>query len=433
MRSKLAIILCWASMSTACGSAGLTFKDIGSPAPDVPGEESAVVDAVEDAVELPAPEVAPEDVQELSADLELTPACEPGTGCFLDKCQSNDECQSGWCVEHLGDGVCTQTCVEECPPGWDCRQIADANPDLVYACVSVYANLCRPCQASTECKSVGGAEDVCVSYGSEGSFCGGKCEATLECPWGFSCKKVQSVDGIETLQCVADAGVCPCTQKSVDLALWTPCAASNEHGTCEGKRVCTGEGLTDCDAGVPAGESCNGLDDDCDGEVDEAPSVEGQYVNLCDDGNECTKDACKGEAGCENLALDEGECKDGDVCTVGDHCAAGECIGLPSVCDDNDPCTDDSCDGLGGCKAEFNTAKCDDGDPCTVADQCEQGVCAGVAVDCDCTVDTDCAALDDGDVCNGVLFCDTTGVPFGCAEVPGSVVSCPEATGKDAA
>ena len=54
------------------------------------------------------------------------------------------------------------------------------------------------------------------------------------------------------------------------------------------------DGLTDCDASVPAEESCNGLDDDCDEETDEPPLVEGEYGNLCNDDNACTEDKCKG-------------------------------------------------------------------------------------------------------------------------------------------
>ena len=38
---------------------------------------------------------------------------------------------------------------------------------------------------------------------------------------------------------------------------------------CEGARICSELGLGACDAQVPVEDLCNGLDDDCDGEVDE--------------------------------------------------------------------------------------------------------------------------------------------------------------------
>ena len=351
--------------------------------------------------------------------------CEPGAGCFGDNCSNNGECQSGWCVDHMGEGTCTQACQAECPPGWSCQQVAGTEPDVIYICVSEFANLCRPCAGANDCHSTGGAEDACISYGSEGSFCGGTCEDDEECPWGFSCQTAQTVDGITTTQCVAEAGVCPCTAKSIMLSLWTPCELANDSGTCAGKRVCAAGGLTPCDALEPQGEACNGIDDDCDGETDEPAMIGGEYVNLCGDDNSCTTDLCAGLAGCEHTPLTDVECIDGDSCTVGDHCEAGICVGSPVQCDDSNPCTDDSCDGFGGCSFVINMSDCDDGDPCTVGDQCEDGVCLGVVVPCDCQEDADCGTLEDGDLCNGSLFCDQEEWPYKCKVAEETVVVCP--------
>jgi hypothetical protein len=351
--------------------------------------------------------------------------CLPGEGCFLDKCTENSQCQSGWCVEHMGEGVCSQGCSDECPQGWSCKPVGASDPNLVYVCVSNHSNLCKPCASTDGCKAVGGADDVCVDYGAEGFYCGGGCAKDDDCPWGFSCLTTVTVDGIDTLQCVADAGVCPCTAKSVELSLWTPCNSSNEFGSCDGKRVCTEDGLTACNATTPAQETCNGLDDDCDDDIDEPLQVEGDYVNLCDDGNECTEDNCLGETGCELIALSDAECKDGDPCTVADHCTEGLCLGNPVVCDDDNECTDDSCDGSGGCLFENNSASCDDGDACTVADQCSGGECGGLAIPCDCQNDADCDQFEDGDACNGTLVCNVNQWPYKCQIDPATISTCP--------
>lgn len=393
---------------------------------DVSGEVSSSGDGGP-GVELSGAEVlwdfrGPNEVLEEDALVE----CEGDGGCFLDPCEENGDCQSGWCVEHMGEGVCSQICQEDCPPGWLCKQVGASDPDLVFVCVSGTANLCKPCGEGADCKTVGGVEDVCVRYGEEGSFCGGMCASAEDCPWGFSCVDAQTVDGVAVKQCVSDAGVCPCTGKSAALGLWTPCESENEFGACAGKRVCFEDGLSDCDAALPQAEECNGVDDDCDGEIDEPTLLEGEYVGLCDDFNECTEDSCGGESGCQHESLGGGECKDGDVCTVGDHCVAGVCTGSPVECDDSNACTDDTCDGFGGCAFAFNEAVCDDGDVCTVADRCDEGECHGVSVSCECQADDDCKSLEDEDLCNGTLVCDLQSWPHMCIVEPGTEVQCPE-------
>ncbi len=391
--------------------------DVGDePEPILPDTTAPEETMEETAIDIPA--------AESGSEIPLL-QCDPGEGCFMDKCSENSQCQSGWCVEHMGESVCTQACSEECPSGWTCKQVGASDPDLIYVCVSLHSNLCKPCQTTEGCKAPGGAEDVCVDYGDEGSFCGGVCETAEDCPWGFLCLDVMTIDAIETRQCVAEAGVCPCTDNSITLSLWTPCEVKNEHGACQGMRVCAEEGLTPCDAAAPAEEQCNGNDDDCDGDVDEPVEDEGDYINLCDDDNDCTDDNCKGEGGCEYVELNEGECLDGDPCTVADHCEAGVCVGNPVACDDSNPCTDDSCDGAGGCMFENNSAACDDDDPCTVADQCADGKCGGQEIPCDCQTDADCAQLEDDDLCNGTLVCDLENWPFKCAVAPGTEVICP--------
>ncbi|MBM4372883.1 MAG: hypothetical protein FJ098_14615, partial [Deltaproteobacteria bacterium] len=359
------------------------------------------------------------------------PACDPGTGCFLDPCEENGDCQAGWCVGHMGEDVCTLQCQTECPPGWSCEQVPGSAPDVVWVCISAHANLCLPCATGADCKGAAGADDVCVDYGAEGSFCGGVCQEDKDCPWGFSCGDVTTVAGVPTRQCVADAGVCPCTKKSVSLGLFTPCVVENAEGACPGKRVCTTEGLTPCDAMEPASEICDGQDNDCDGDTDEPLEIGGNYVNLCDDQNPCTTDSCGGAGGCSHQSLVQGECVDGDACTIGDHCEDGVCTGLPILCDDGDLCTDDSCDGLGGCQIAFNQAACDDGDPCTVGDGCQDGLCAGWPVDCACDDDADCAPLEDGNPCNGSLVCSKDKLPFSCIVDPDTVVLCPPIPGGD--
>ncbi len=426
-----------ALMATACSTGtGVVVKDdMVAPADTHGAADSLPVDDAADASsgELPTTDVIADSwLFEAVAETTDGPGCEAGEGCFLDPCAENGDCLSGWCVGHMGEEVCTIQCESECPPGWSCQQIPGTAPDVVFVCTSDHANLCLPCASGSDCKGSAGETSVCVDYGAEGSFCGGTCAADDDCPWGFSCVATVTVNGIDTTQCVADAGVCPCTSKSAELALWTPCEKSNESGTCTGKRVCTADGLGACDATEPSAEACDGLDNDCDGDVDEPDLIADDYVSLCHDENPCTKDTCLGEAGCSQVALTEGECLDGNPCTVADHCEAGICIGEAVDCDDDNPCTQDLCTETGGCNHQPAAGDCDDGDVCTLGDHCSQGTCIGEAVNCQCLTDGDCAVLEDGNLCNGTLFCDKSGIPFVCAVEEETQVVCPEPVGPDA-
>ena len=389
------------------------------------GEVPVVMDAskeADQAVEAAGPETVAEaapDQQPIEVSPDLQPeegavACVPGTGCFLDPCTQDSDCLEGPCVEHIGERVCSRPCGDGCPEGFECGKVGEKS-----VCVSNFQNLCKPCVAASDCAE--GGDGACVVYGPGGRFCGGACGPSDYCPKGYVCRDVTTSDGAQTRQCVAESGECPCAKGSVGHE--TVCYVENEWGRCDGRRTCGEDGLSACDAKTPEKEVCDGIDNDCDGETDEGAS--------CDDGNPCTQDECHGS--CVSTPVADGTpCDDKDPCTTSDQCSSGVCKGTPVGCDDGNLCTDDSCGPDGKCVFAPNTADCDDSDPCTVADRCSLGTCAGVPVNCDCESDMDCLKLDDGDLCNGTLFCDKTKVPFRCATVPDSVVKCPPPTGKDA-
>ena len=337
--------------------------------------------------------------------------CQPGEGCLGDPCNDNSDCDSDLCVVHVGEKVCSKFCVEECPVGWTCQQVSIGGSDLLFACVSQVPFLCIPCHEDADC-STEWAPGQCLDSAGNGAFCTAPCQAAGQCPEGYQC---------DDEMCQPLTAECQCTDMAIVMAVSTSCWNENEFGKCDGQRTCEKDGLTQCDAAVPELEVCNGLDDNCDGLVDEDAQ--------CDDGDPCTLDVCDGAQGCTSTPLDGIDCDDQDACTGSDFCDEGVCTGVPVDCDDGDVCTDDACNSDAGCTYQHNKAACDDGDVCTVQDTCLEGVCAGAQVDCDCLEDQDCAQFEDGNLCNGTLYCDKTQIPHRCEVAEDTLIACPEPQG----
>jgi hypothetical protein len=311
-----------------------------------------------------------------TTDLDIAAEIEPvdclQSGSFGCPCTHNNDCESGFCVLHQGDQVCTTACLEECPDsGWTCKEYSGFG-DPVFICISDYTNLCWPCDSDTQC-TANGTSDSCLDYGESGSFCGGDCGLDDACPSGYHCQIALSTAGMEVKQCVADTDECMCTATAVTNEAWTSCTTTNEWGTCDGLRQCEVDELSPCDAPVPTQETCNGLDDNCDGQVD-GPS-------LCDDDNPCTTDSCEAEVGCTWIPMPEGqECADGNPCTWKDKCQNGNCVGEEVLCFDGNECTLDQCDPTTG-DCLFPADLDSNGEPCLLDDLCLTG---GLCVDGEC-------------------------------------------------
>jgi len=271
-------------------------EDLGQPADRV--AEMRPEEAFAEAAVLETVELIPE---EIFGDFELVEedlGILPGEAGY--PCQTGENCQSGYCIQTPSGKQCTIACIEECPFDWVCVLHKPSLPDDVFLCMPLRMNLCKPCDKNSDCLT-NGAElgDACVPYGAPGSFCGATCMGGVDCPDDYECKKVLDVWGFESQQCILTFGTCECEQWFVDEQATTTCLVENDYGACEGTRQCTVAGLSECDAPEPKKESCNALDDDCDGDTDE-----GAGGDACFSENEFG--ACKGEYEClaGNLVCD---------------------------------------------------------------------------------------------------------------------------------
>ena len=190
--------------------------------------------------------------------------------------------------------------------------------------------------------------------------------------------------------------------------------------------------------------------------------IDPSTVVQCDTAGDtiCLQTACAPASGkCQALPANGGAaCVDDDPCTVDSKCVSGACkAGKASWCDckkqsdcaafeDGNPCTGTlycqlthfpyrclvnpstvvHCGGSGDTVCAKNaclksTGKCamvpaTDGTPCDDGDKATVG---------QCRADKDCDPLEDGDLCNGTLFCDKGAK--GCVTNPATVISCPTA------
>ncbi len=335
------------------------------------------------------------DVEETSGETTDEPDTTGKPDCSVDKgadycpCQQNSDCDQGKCIDAPGGKICAESCIDNCTnKDFTCKTIVfPGTADPVTICVPDIGYLCNPCKASTECTTLADGGAVCVDSGDAGAFCGQSCNSDDGCPVTHTCKDVNSLEGKASKQCVPkNNAICQCSPDAIDKGLSTVCFTGSGTSKCEGVRTClaagkpgapAGGGLSACLAPDPKSEACNAVDDDCDGETDE---------QSCDDGNPCTADDCDGAKGCK-VSNKSGACDaDGSICTKDDACKDGKCVaGAAEVCDDNQPCTADSCDKVKGCVYANDDGKgCDaDNTPCTENDACKDGKCeAGAAKAC---------------------------------------------------
>jgi hypothetical protein len=173
------------------------------------------------------------------------------------------------------------------------------------------------------------------------------------------------------------------------------------------------DGAETCRSGVCRGKSpcldaahCNEATDTC---------RQCLVSSECNDNNPCTDDSCTAGFTCQFTAHTR-TCNDGNPCTTNDRCAAAACVGGPPPnCNDNNVCSTDSCDPILGCIHTDNLLPCDDGNACTQLDFCLQGTCrrgrdrncndSNVCTDDSCNINTGCVYVNNHDTCDDADLC----------------------------
>jgi hypothetical protein len=332
------------------------------------------------------------------------------SGEYCDNCNSNScltgACSSRSCVPVPEGDACTNS-PGACHNGSCCQGCIDGNGACVAggavdACGISDGKLvkCQSCNDGDDCNgketcSAGSCQpgtepdcndnEVCTDDYCDGNGCQHKPRTGADCSDGNACTSgdqcnadgkceagtpITCNDGQDCTADTCEEGVCVYAPK--------PATSCDDNNKCTVSDTCTSEG------------KCAGTN----------PSS----TFTCDDDNVCTIDAqpdCSVEACTHSPAPATTPCAAPDKCHQDGHCSGttGACVaGAEVVCDDNNPCTTDSCDSALGCVYTNDpSADCSDGDPCTENDVCVKGTCGGKP--------KKCAALD---ACHEAGSCDQT-------------------------
>ena len=306
-------------------------------------------------------------------------------------CVRDDECSTGLCEGAPGTQTsCTRKCTGGCQANEICEQLTVGR----FSCVKDRGGLCSQCVLDSDCPY---PADKCLVIDGKG-LCGRDCAFNQNCPTSYRCLQGLGTDGkAKAQQCTPASGSCTCTATTAGQMV--SCTASNSSGTCSGFRTCDGvQGFNGCTAKIPEPELCNGLDDDCDGKIDEI----------------ITPLTC-GVGACKNTV---DSCVDGGITT---------CVPLPTSAERCNS-VDDDCDGLVDNLASnqtdvSNCGKC--GTVCALANanqKCASGVCGIQACntgfgDCNHLVEDGCEINTQNDS-NNCGMCGKT------CTAPGSTGTC---------
>jgi len=318
-------------------------------------------------------------------------ALPPDVSCL--PCTSESECYDGSCIPLDGQQVCVVPCGDSgsCQDGYTCKDVAGEQ-----RCVPT-SNSCL-CNPTTD-----GQIRTCVRSSVSGTCYG---QETCDASAGWTGCSART-PGEEVCNGIDD----DCSSAVDDvLGRGDACAITNAAGTCSGVKDCGSGTALECVGQTPTAEKCNYEDDDCDGQTDEGynglylscSSGQGQcqrygFVECKADGSATQCNAVAGQLGSETCDRIDNDCDgatDETFTDLGEACF----------------------DGVGACRAAGTKvcAANGTGTLCNAVATAPAGeLCDLLDNDCDGTTDNgfkNAAGKYDGDKACGNCFTDCTAI-----------------------
>ena len=160
MKAPIALV---AALGLAAGACAAEVNDAGSNASSA---DASLIDLAggDDQGQVNPPDPPGESDAEGTGPVSPGPSEPAAPGELGAPCDEPDDCYSGFCIITPDGKACTETCDEECPAGWGCRQLVQGDP--IFLCLPKWLHLCDPCQTTSDCVSdAGDVGHYCLDRG----------------------------------------------------------------------------------------------------------------------------------------------------------------------------------------------------------------------------------------------------------------------------